>query len=56
MMGTRPSGYNHTNIQAFALKMFNNQVALREWGTSDQKLGDAKHESKFLALLMEIRT
>ena len=36
--------------------MFNNQVALRKWGTSDQKSGDAKHESKFLALLMEIRT
>ena len=55
MMGAQPKEYNHTDIQTFALKMFNNQTALREWETIEKKPQEGNQESKSLALLTEAK-
>ena len=55
MMGTQAKEYNHTDIQSFALKMYNNQTALREWETTERKPEENNQESKFLALLAEVK-
>ena len=53
MMGKQEKGYNYASIQSFALKMFNNQVALGVWKLTKGKV--TKTEPKFLALLTEIQ-
>jgi hypothetical protein len=60
MMGRQADTYKYANLMSFALKLFNNCIALSEWKGGKGQLADKTstcgEEPKFLALLTEIQT